>query len=143
MHLLRASLRPCLRSHFHRPLQTRLSHTLPTSPCKSYLKPTHTASITPPGARSTELLELSSKYVLPVYARPEFVLSHGKGSYVWDLEGRKYLDFSAGIAVNALGHGDEGVAEVCVVSSLSRVLWAEGRAGHSTSLSSVSCSFCE
>ena len=35
------------------------------------------------------------------------MLSHGKGSWVYDLEGRKYLDFSAGIAVNALGHADE------------------------------------
>lgn len=51
--------------------------------------------------------------LLPVYARPNFVLSHGKGSYVWDTEGRKYLDFSAGIAVNALGHADEGVLKVC------------------------------
>lgn len=47
-----------------------------------------------------------------MYARPDFVLSHGKGSYVWDTEGRKYLDFSAGIAVNALGHSDEGVTKV-------------------------------
>ncbi len=31
---------------------------------------------------------------------------------MWDTEGRKYLDFSAGIAVNALGHADEGVAQV-------------------------------
>lgn len=51
--------------------------------------------------------------LLPVYARPNFVLSHGKGLYVWDTEGRKYLDFSAGIAVNALGHADEGVLKVC------------------------------
>ncbi|PFH52644.1 hypothetical protein AMATHDRAFT_74112 [Amanita thiersii Skay4041] len=50
-----------------------------------------------------------AQYLLPVYIRPDFVLSHGKGSYVWDTEGNKYLDFSAGIAVNALGHADEGV----------------------------------
>ena len=49
-----------------------------------------------------------------MYARPDFVLSHGKGSRVWDTEGREFLDFSAGIAVNALGHGDEGVAKVSV-----------------------------
>jgi len=40
------------------------------------------------------------------------VLVKGKGSYVWDTDDRKYLDFSAGIAVNALGHADEGVLEV-------------------------------
>jgi acetylornithine aminotransferase len=51
-----------------------------------------------------------------VYARPDFVLSHGKGSYVWDVDGKKYLDFSAGIAVNALGHADDGVVKVCAVS---------------------------
>jgi acetylornithine aminotransferase len=39
------------------------------------------------------------------------VLDHGKGSWVWDCDGRKYLDLSAGIAVNALGHADEGVSE--------------------------------
>ncbi|KAJ6629241.1 acetylornithine aminotransferase [Mycena sp. CBHHK59/15] len=55
------------------------------------------------------ILDLSAQYVLPVYARPDFVLSHGKGSYVWDMAGRRYLDFSAAIAVNALGHADEGV----------------------------------
>lgn len=31
---------------------------------------------------------------------------------MWDTEGKKYLDFSAGIAVNALGHADGGVVEV-------------------------------
>ncbi|KAA1466112.1 acetylornithine aminotransferase [Dentipellis sp. KUC8613] len=61
--------------------------------------------------RTQELLELADKYVLPVYARPPFVMAKGKGSWIWDLEGRKYLDFTAGIAVNALGHADEGVAE--------------------------------
>lgn len=33
---------------------------------------------------------------------------------MWDTEGKKYLDFSAGIAVNALGHADGGVVEVGV-----------------------------
>jgi acetylornithine aminotransferase len=44
------------------------------------------------------------------------VLSHGKGSWVYDLEGRKYLDFSAGIAVNALGHCDEQFVAVSLVT---------------------------
>jgi acetylornithine aminotransferase len=54
----------------------------------------------------------SNEYLLPVYLRPPFVLSHGKGLKIWDTEGREYLDFSAGIAVNALGHADEELAEV-------------------------------
>ncbi|KAJ7283925.1 pyridoxal phosphate-dependent transferase [Mycena rebaudengoi] len=66
----------------------------------------------PTDAKTQRILALSAQYVLPVYARPPFVLSHGKGSHVWDTAGRRYVDFSAGIAVNALGHADEGVLRV-------------------------------
>lgn len=61
------------------------------------------------------IINRANTYVLPVYARPPFVLSHGKGAYVWDTQDRKYLDFSAGIAVNALGHGDAEFADVSVL----------------------------
>jgi predicted acetylornithine/succinylornithine family transaminase len=46
-----------------------------------------------------------------VYAQPELVLARGEGSWVWDEDGRRYLDFTAGIAVNALGHGAPVVAD--------------------------------
>jgi predicted acetylornithine/succinylornithine family transaminase len=39
-----------------------------------------------------------------VYTQPELVLTRGEGPWVWDEDGRRYLDFTAGIAVNALGH---------------------------------------
>ncbi|KAJ7086637.1 acetylornithine aminotransferase [Mycena epipterygia] len=72
--------------------------------------PTPTPTPTPgPTPKTQELLALSTAYLLPVYARPPFVLSHGHGSYVYDTAGKRYLDFSAGIAVNALGHADAGV----------------------------------
>lgn len=64
----------------------------------------------PEGVAST--LASHSRYVLNTYARPSFILSHGKGMYLYDTESRKYLDFTAGIAVNALGHSDEQVAEI-------------------------------
>lgn len=54
----------------------------------------------------------AQKHLVDTYARPNFILSHGKGSWVWTTTGEKYLDFSAGIAVNALGHGDEQFAAV-------------------------------
>ncbi|MBQ3713520.1 MAG: acetylornithine/succinylornithine family transaminase [Spirochaetia bacterium] len=42
----------------------------------------------------------------------EFTLfDHGKGCYIWDVEGKKYLDFGAGIAVNTLGYGREDLAK--------------------------------
>jgi hypothetical protein len=88
---------------------------LPTSPNTSHLQPKYTyANSSQVNTQSKSIIDVSEKYVLPVYARPPFVLSHGEGSYVWDLEGNKYLDFTAGIAVNALGQADAGVAKVCV-----------------------------
>jgi acetylornithine/N-succinyldiaminopimelate aminotransferase len=44
-------------------------------------------------------------HVMNTYGRLPFALSHGRGVWVWDTEGRKYLDALAGIAVSTLGHG--------------------------------------
>jgi acetylornithine aminotransferase len=43
-------------------------------------------------------------HVMPTYGRLPFALSHGSGCWVWDTNGKKYLDALAGIAVNTLGH---------------------------------------
>lgn len=48
--------------------------------------------------------ETHDKVILPVYAPAQFVPVKGKGSRVWDQQGREYIDFSGGIAVTALGH---------------------------------------
>ena len=53
-----------------------------------------------------DLLDLGKRYWLPVYKPRELVLDHGRGARVWDTRGRDYIDFGAGIAVNALGHQD-------------------------------------
>jgi len=44
-------------------------------------------------------------HVMNTYGRLPIALSHGKGCWVWDTQGRRYLDGLAGIAVNTLGHG--------------------------------------
>ena len=59
-----------------------------------------------PSPSSASLMELGKSYWLPVYRPRELVLDHGKGAHVWDTQGRDYVDFGAGIAVNALGHQD-------------------------------------
>ncbi|KAJ2709201.1 acetylornithine aminotransferase [Coemansia spiralis] len=51
-----------------------------------------------------------SSRIVDTYVRPPIVLSHGKGSYVYDTAGKEYLDFTAGIAVTALGHSHPDVA---------------------------------
>ncbi|HEY5544726.1 MAG TPA: acetylornithine transaminase [Gemmatimonadaceae bacterium] len=47
--------------------------------------------------------------LLPVYKRAPIELVRGEGIRLYDTEGREYLDFTSGIAVNALGYGDEGL----------------------------------
>ena len=49
-------------------------------------------------------MDLEREYLLQNYARYPLVLARGKGCCVYDLEGHRYLDFIAGIGVNALGH---------------------------------------
>jgi hypothetical protein len=85
---------------------------LPNAPSVAYTAVTHPLPGPAQSTKTQETIALAKDYILPVYARPPIVLDHGKGSWVWDCDGRKYLDFSAGIAVNALGHADEGVSEV-------------------------------
>ncbi len=52
-----------------------------------------------------ELREDADRYLMNTYARTPISIVRGRGSRVYDLEGREYLDFVAGIAVNVLGHG--------------------------------------
>lgn len=52
----------------------------------------------------SEIIARDTESYLPVFSRYPIVLDHGDGSYVWDLNGRKYLDALGGIAVNVLGH---------------------------------------
>jgi acetylornithine/N-succinyldiaminopimelate aminotransferase len=51
-----------------------------------------------------QIVETERQYLLNTYARYPLALTKGKGVYVWDSEGRKYLDFVGGLGVNALGH---------------------------------------
>ncbi len=53
---------------------------------------------------SKELIEQSSKYLCFTYNRYPIVFSKGKGCKLWDVDGKEYLDFVAGLAVCNLGH---------------------------------------
>jgi predicted acetylornithine/succinylornithine family transaminase len=56
--------------------------------------------------------DLEQQYLLQNYARYPLVLARGKGCYVYDTEGHRYLDFLTGIGVNALGHGHPRIVKV-------------------------------
>ncbi|MBU6139950.1 MAG: aspartate aminotransferase family protein [Proteobacteria bacterium] len=63
----------------------------------------------------------TSPKLLPVHKRYDVTFSHGEGSYLFDNEGKKYLDFGAGIAVNALGHCHPKM--VAAITSQAKKLW--------------------
>ncbi len=58
------------------------------------------------------VIDLEKQFVLQNYARYPIVFSRGKGSHLYDLDGRRYLDFLAGIGVNALGHGHPRILRI-------------------------------
>lgn len=61
------------------------------------------------GESAADLIQADHDYLLQSYVRADFVIERGEGVYLYDSEGRRYLDFVAGIAVNALGYGDRDV----------------------------------
>ena len=58
-----------------------------------------------------EIISTDDTYVMHTYNRFPIVIERGEGCYVWDTDGKKYLDLVGGIAVNILGHGDAPLAE--------------------------------
>lgn len=60
---------------------------------------------------TSELLEVANRHNSPNYAPAPVVVDHGEGMYVYDTEGRAYLDFLGGIAVNCLGYNHPELTE--------------------------------
>ena len=61
--------------------------------------------------------DLFSKNVVPSYGRFDLALSHGAGSYLFDVAGKRYLDLGSGIAVCCLGHAHPAITEALVEQS--------------------------
>ena len=59
-----------------------------------------------------EIVDREQKYLLNTYARYPLAIARGKGVYVYDVEGRRYLDFLTGLGVNALGHAHPRIVKV-------------------------------
>src|SRR6202142_31158 len=66
-----------------------------------------TPAVTPPS-----VIDIEKQYLLQNYTRYPLVLHRGKGCYVYDTGGRRYLDLIAGIGVNALGHAHPRLTKV-------------------------------
>ncbi|KAK3989591.1 acetylornithine aminotransferase [Cladorrhinum sp. PSN332] len=103
---LTAAARPALRTTTATPRLARFysSSALPTP------DPTEDSA-------SGRLVAEHAPYMVATYSRPPPVFVKGQGSYLWDVEQRKYLDFTAGIAVNSLGHCDPEMSEILAEQS--------------------------
>jgi 4-aminobutyrate aminotransferase len=65
-----------------------------------------------PGPKARALIKRDSAVISPSYPRGyPFVMDHGKGSEVWDVDGNRFLDFMAGIAVLSTGHANPEVVK--------------------------------
>jgi predicted acetylornithine/succinylornithine family transaminase len=88
-----------------------------------------------------EIIALEQQYVLGTYARAPFVLERGEGCWVYDTEGRAYLDCVAGIAVNALGHADPQL--VAVMARQAATLWHVSNLYHTAPQARLAQKLCE
>ena len=68
-----------------------------------------------------EIARVESEYIVPTYVRPPMVFTHGRGVHLYDTEGKRYLDFGAGIAVMALGHTDGEWAQAVAEQAMTLV----------------------
>src|SRR5580693_7720691 len=58
-----------------------------------------------------EIIQREKQFLLQTYNRYPLVIERGKGVFLFDLDGKKYLDFVAGLGVNALGHAHPGIVK--------------------------------
>jgi acetylornithine aminotransferase len=66
-------------------------------------------------------LDRYARSMIGVFGRPKTVLTRGEGCYVWDADGKRYLDLLAGIAVNALGHGHPALVDAVCTQAASMI----------------------
>lgn len=91
-----------------------------------------------------ELIEKGRQYVMNTYARFPYAFTKGEGVYLYDMDGKKYLDFVAGIAVNSLGYGNEALisnlnAQMQKVFHTSNLYWIEPQVKLAEALVERSC----
>jgi len=80
---------------------------------KSVTRPVHQSKTARPAQAVIDpRLGDAEQFLLPTYKRQPFLFTHGRGSYIFDSTGKKYLDFLGGIAVNALGHAHPRIVKV-------------------------------
>src|SRR6266498_5626579 len=90
------------------------SFSLKFLPCSHDMQTMKEVAPSPPAIVRNDVVAVQSLFqqnVVPSYGRFDNVLSHGVGSYLYDVTGKRYLDLGGGIAVSSLGHGHPAIVE--------------------------------
>jgi len=61
--------------------------------------------------RSAETIRIENAHMPPFFAKIPISIERGEGVYVWDEEGRRYLDFTSGWGVTCLGHAHSAITD--------------------------------
>jgi len=105
-----------------RKIRTRKTGTRATNARKAGMRKTKTL----PGPKAKRLIEKDANYLSKSYTRVyPLVVEKGRGAWLWDVDGNRFLDFNAGIAVCATGHSHPRVVKA-VKSQVSRFLHMSG-----------------
>ncbi|BEI80240.1 hypothetical protein CcaverHIS002_0107690 [Cutaneotrichosporon cavernicola] len=110
------------------PARAARAYATATKPNTAYTAVSHPDNATPEPTKA--MIQEQSQYLLNTYARPPILFTQGKGCTLTDSAGREYLDFSAGIAVMALGHADAQLNKVMAdqaakLQHVSNIYWNE------------------
>src|SRR5439155_22030112 len=101
---------PITETYSSRPIQFLISRAL-RKPAFGEVRPSSVqSSFSMPD--TNEIIERERQFLLQIYHRYPLVLQRGKGVFLYDLDGKRYLDFVAGLGVNALGHAHPRIVKV-------------------------------
>lgn len=78
-------------------------------------------STTEAASKAEAITSLYEQFVVPTYGRFPLCIERGEGSRLWDVDGRRYLDFGGGIAVTSLGHSHPELADT--LATQAQKLW--------------------
>ena len=91
------------------------------------------------GTEDAKWLGEYSQVHMNVFGTPLRVMDHGEGAHIWDVDGNEYLDFLAGIAVNALGYAHPKWVKAVSEQAAKAQFMAACEQGWASSMASMDC----
>src|SRR5437867_2807903 len=106
--------RPCRRRQARPHLHTRWNYRHRSWNCFDFRAERYLMTTTTTESRAATTASDSATSLLPTYKRAPMKFVRGEGVELIDSDGKRYLDLASGIAVNALGYGDQGIVQAII-----------------------------